>query len=132
MTYRVLLVEDEPVVSSLLSAALSSVGYVVSCAGHGADAIRMCHSLLPDLLVVDLRLPFMNGLEFISTCRQDARLAAVPIIVISATTHPPETMARLRELGVSDFMYKPIEVRELRAVIASRLGRERGTDSTCA
>ena len=121
VTHRLLLVEDEPVVSSLINAALTSVGYVVGCAEHGAAAMPLSHSLRPGLLIVDLRLPVMNGLEFIGECRRDERLANVPIVVISATTHPPETMARLRDLGVAAYLYKPIDVQELRTVVGRLL-----------
>jgi CheY-like chemotaxis protein len=86
VTSSVLIVEDDPDVRRLLQELLFSEGFDVRTAEHGAEALRMLRRDVPDLIVLDLVLPWINGIEVLSTIRQDPRLSAVPVLVVTASS----------------------------------------------
>jgi CheY-like chemotaxis protein len=79
--YRVLLVDDEPMVRRMGSALLESEGYEVLCAEDGFDGLAALKQSLPDIIISDLRMPNMNGFEFLSVVRQ--RFPHIPVVAIS-------------------------------------------------
>ena len=124
---NILAVEDDPVMRELLRLHLSDAGYVVTLA---EDAIVAGHRMLkfpPDLVILDVGLPYFNGLDFAATLLADATVARVPIILISAD----ESFAtRADRLGV-DFVVKPIRKERLLSSVAKALsfGDEQMTKS---
>jgi CheY-like chemotaxis protein len=79
--YRILIVEDEPVVRQIAQAMLQAKGYDVLCANDGFEGLLALKRSLPDVIISDLRMPNMNGFEFLSVVRR--RFPAIPVIVIS-------------------------------------------------
>ncbi|HLL21205.1 MAG TPA: response regulator transcription factor [Kofleriaceae bacterium] len=115
---RILLVDDEPSLVSVLRPVLTAAGYEVDVATTGSDAIRDVTSE-PDVLLLDLGLPDIDGKEVISAVR---KTSDVPIIVISARHQEAEKIAALDE-GGDDFVSKPFEIGELMARVRAAIRR---------
>ncbi|HEY3984671.1 two-component system response regulator RssB [Cedecea sp.] len=103
---HILIVEDEPVFRSLLDSYLTSLGAVTRLAWDGMDALEKLAQSVPDLLICDLAMPRMNGLELVEHIRNDGN--QTPILVISATENMSDIAQALR-LGVQDVLLKPIK-----------------------
>jgi len=110
---RALIVEDEPQMRRFLRASLSSHGYQVIEAGDGAEAIRLATSHNPEIVLLDLGLPDIDGIELTRQLREWSR---VPIIVISARGREDDKVAAL-DAGADDYLTKPFGVNELLARI---------------
>ena len=123
----ILLVEDQPNICGFITAALASHDYKITLAHTGKDALSIITSLCPDLILLDLGLPDIDGMEII---RQVRTWASIPIIVISARTQEQEKVTAL-DLGADDYLTKPIGTSELLARIrtAMRHSNKLNTDS---
>jgi two-component system chemotaxis sensor kinase CheA len=120
---HVLVVEDAPVARELLAGVLRSLGYRVSEALDGRQGLSMVRDFRPDLVLTDLEMPFLDGLDMVSRIRDEPDLASTPIVVLT-TRDDPDTRVRAETLGVRAFLSKQRFVEEeLRAVIESVLGR---------
>lgn len=118
---HVLVVEDAPVARELLTGLLRSFGLRVSEAVDGRDGLAQAKATLPDLVLTDIEMPYMDGIEMIRHLRNDPRLRNVPIIILTTRTES-EVQARARELGVARFLSKRRFVEsELREVITEAL-----------
>jgi DNA-binding response OmpR family regulator len=118
----VLVVDDEPTVREVVSRYLELGGYRVAVAGDGPSALSMAADLVPDLIVLDLMLPGMDGLE---VCRRLRAAAPTPIVMLTAKSHEADRIVGL-ELGADDYVVKPFSPRELVARVRSVLRRTRG------
>jgi two-component system, OmpR family, alkaline phosphatase synthesis response regulator PhoP len=116
---HVLVVDDEPRIVEIVRDYLADAGYRVSTARSGDEALRHVRSITPDLVVLDLGLPGMDGLDVTRALRQTSR---VPIIVLTARTDEADRVAGL-ELGADDYVVKPFSPRELLARIRAVLRR---------
>lgn len=124
MTARVLVVEDDRIIADGLKLALSREGYDVTLAFDGDAGLHAARSERPDLIVLDIMVPYMNGFELTTELR---RLGDdVPIIVLSARVAVKDRVRGL-DLGVDDYMTKPFEIDELIARIRRRLGARKAT-----
>jgi DNA-binding response OmpR family regulator len=108
---RILVVEDEEDIAEGVRARLASEGYQVDVAHDGPDAIRSAAGERPDLVVLDLMLPGMDGLE---VCRELQRESWVPVLMLTARTDESDKVAGLA-VGADDYMTKPFSLRELAA-----------------
>jgi DNA-binding response OmpR family regulator/nitrogen-specific signal transduction histidine kinase len=126
LTPTILIVDDEPGMLQLLEAILLDQGYNLAFAENGADAIAQAKALTPDLILLDVMMPQMNGFEVCQHLRADSMLAEVPIIIITANDDPDSRLQGLRA-GADDFLIKPVERLELRARVqtVTRLNRYR-------
>ncbi|MBU1015094.1 response regulator transcription factor [Patescibacteria group bacterium] len=102
---RVLLIEDEELISALLAKKLSEGGYDVTVAGDGEEGIVKAKMQNPDIVLLDMMLPRMNGLEVLQEMRDDADLRDTPVIIISNSGQPVEIEA-VRKLGAKDWLVK--------------------------
>ena len=109
---RILVVDDEPEAVELLEFNLRQAGYDVASAVDGAAALKKTRALLPDLVVLDLMLPEMNGLEVCKILRHDPATAAIPILMLTAKAAEIDRVLGL-ELGADDYVTKPFSPREL-------------------
>jgi two-component system KDP operon response regulator KdpE len=123
-TARILLVDDEVPIQRAVAPLLRARGYDVDVAGSGADALKMTKTQPPDLIVLDLGLPDMEGTE---VCRRIRALSAVPIVVLSARGSESDKVAAL-DLGADDYVTKPFGPEELLARIRVALRRVFATD----
>ncbi len=121
MSYKVLLIEDDPSIRQVISAALEIEGYVVHQFPDGESAIAVVTELEPDIAIIDLRLPGINGLEVVRTIRP---LTYAPLVILTAFGDSHDVVAAL-EAGADDFLSKPIANKELAARIRAILRRNR-------
>ena len=111
-----LIVDDDPIVHQLISSILVPAGYDVSSAHTGDEAIRMASDLNPDLILLDVMMPGMDGFEVINRLKTNKSTADVPVIFLSAKVDPSDKVRAL-QLGATDFIGKPFDRAELLARI---------------
>jgi two-component system KDP operon response regulator KdpE len=119
---KVLVVDDEEAIRKAVSRALSSRGFLVEVAAGGEEALGAVRTFDPDLVVLDLNLPELDGLE---VCRQLRAWNAVPILVLSVREDEADKVAAL-DLGADDYLTKPFGVDELMARVRALLRRGGG------
>jgi DNA-binding response OmpR family regulator len=107
LKHKVLLVDDEPAILKVFGMKLKVSGFEVSTALNGREALQMIKSEKPDILLLDLIMPIMDGFEVLQELRCFSKL---PVIVISAK---PESYQRVLSLGANDFLAKPFNAEEL-------------------
>jgi two-component system, OmpR family, alkaline phosphatase synthesis response regulator PhoP len=118
----ILVVDDEEPIQELLRFNLEKAGYLVRVAKNGQEALKQMENNQPDLLVLDLMLPGMDGLEVCRIIRSNPRFQQLPIIMLTAKGEEIDKVLGL-ELGADDYMTKPFSPRELLARIKARLRR---------
>ncbi len=109
---KILVVDDEPDAVELLKVNLKGAGYDVLTAADGEEALKKAKSLLPDLIVLDVMLPEVDGLEVCKILRRDQRISATPILMLTAKASEIDRVLGL-ELGADDYVTKPFSTREL-------------------
>ena len=114
---QILVVEDDDAIRGLVSEVLRDDGYQVSEASNGAEALERLRDQRPDLIVLDLMMPVMDGWTFVEKCRSHADCEDVPIVVTSASHDLPLTAERLRTFGVRTCLAKPFDVEGLLALV---------------
>jgi len=120
----VLIVEDEPDISNLLVHHLTRDGFRCRVAASGVEALARVRTATPDLVVLDLMLPEMNGLEVCRRLRADPATAAIPIIMLTAKADEIDRVVGL-EMGADDYVAKPFSPKELVARVRAVLRRAR-------
>jgi len=120
MRKRILIVEDEPAVSRGVRDALSFNGYTVDVSGDGESGFRLARDEAYDLIVLDLMLPRMDGLEVLRRLRADGD--ATPVVILTAKGQETDRVRGL-DLGADDYVVKPFSVRELVARVGAHLRR---------
>jgi two-component system KDP operon response regulator KdpE len=119
---RVLVVDDEQSIRRAVGRALAARGYEVQLASDGEEALTAAAAFQPDLVVLDLNLPALDGLE---VCRQLRGWSPVPILVLSVREDEPDKVAAL-DLGADDYLTKPFGIDELMARVRALLRRAQG------
>ncbi len=123
MKTKILVVDDEPDALELIEFNLKGSGYDVVTACDGAEALQKARRLVPALIILDLMLPKVDGLEVCKTLRREPATAEVPIIMLTAKTAEIDRILGL-ELGADDYVTKPFSPREL-VLRVNRLLRSR-------
>ena len=118
---KILIVEDEKEIVKLLRYNLENAGYSVSTAADGESGLSSFRKLRPDLLILDLMLPRMDGIELCKVIRRESQ---APILMLTAKKEETDRVLGL-ELGADDYMTKPFSVRELLARVKALLRRTR-------
>ena len=119
---QILVVDDEPEAVELVEFNLKQAGYAVITAADGAEALKKARAQPPDLIVLDVMLPEMDGFEICKTLRLDPATARVPIIMLTAKAAEIDRVLGL-ELGADDYLTKPFSPRELLLRIKKILSR---------
>ncbi|MCJ7688177.1 MAG: response regulator transcription factor [Clostridiaceae bacterium] len=119
---KILVVDDEEHILELIKFNLEKNGYKVILANNGIDAIKLAKEQCPQLMLLDLMLPGMDGLDVCKEIRKDSSMANMPIIMITAKGEEIDKIIGL-ELGADDYITKPFSVRELVARIKAILRR---------
>jgi two-component system, OmpR family, KDP operon response regulator KdpE len=122
MTIKLLVIDDDSAVTDLLTLLLKSQGFEVSATNNSADGLSMIRELQPDLVVLDLMMPEMDGWE---VCRSVRQFSQVPIIILSAL-NDPSMIASVLDAGADDYLTKPTPSRVLVAHI-NRLAKRNGS-----
>jgi two-component system alkaline phosphatase synthesis response regulator PhoP len=119
---KILIVDDEDHIRELIKFNLENNGYRVICADNGVDALRITKEETPQLLLLDLMLPGMDGYDVCKEIRKDNSISTTPIIMITAKGEEFDKVLGL-ELGADDYITKPFSVRELMARVKAILRR---------
>jgi len=121
---HVLVVDDEPRIAEIARDYLERAGFRVDVAGNGADALAFARARRPDLIVLDLGLPHMDGLDVTRALRKSSR---VPIIMLTARVEEADRLRGL-EIGADDYITKPFSPRELVLRVKNLLKRGQGEE----
>ncbi len=117
---RILLVDDEPQITRVLRTALSTQGYAIRLAANGVEALQAIAEWQPNLVITDLAMPQMDGVEL---CREIRAVSQVPIIVLSVRSQDRQKIEAL-DAGADDFVTKPFSIQELQARVRAQLRRQ--------
>jgi two-component system, OmpR family, alkaline phosphatase synthesis response regulator PhoP len=120
---HILVVDDEPDLLELVHYTLTRVGYQVCCVKSGEEALMQVQTHPPDLIVLDLLLPGMDGLEICKRLKRDPQTAAIPIVMLTARSEEADVVTGL-ELGADDYLTKPFRPRVLTARVKAALRRQ--------
>ena len=118
----VLLVEDDPVILKLLEVNFELEGYGVLVAHDGAEGIELARSSAPDLIISDIMMPNVSGIELVQALKSDDATAGIPIILLSAKAQTSDIRAGM-EAGADDYVTKPFEPLELVEHVQALLAR---------
>jgi len=121
MSYKILVVEDDPKIQKVIAQSLLKEGYLVSTSASGREALEKAQSEAPDLVILDLRLPEIDGLE---VCRRLRTKTTVPVIIVSARGEEADKVAGFT-LGADDYLTKPFSPTELLLRVNAVLRRVR-------
>ena len=116
MTYRVVAVDDNPVVTGLIAAVLERAGYDVEVAPAGGEALVAIQRNPPDLLLLDLEMPGLDGLEVLRILKSEKVCQGVPVIMLTGESDV-HYVARARELGAAGYLLKPFRAEHLVAKV---------------
>ncbi len=123
-TPRILVVDDDASIAEMVSIVLRGRGFDVATAGDGPTALSMLRSAEPDVVLLDLMLPGMDGIE---VCRRLREVSAIPVIMLTARADTTDVVEGL-EAGADDYLTKPFEPEELVARIRARVRRHESTE----
>ncbi|HPD57273.1 MAG TPA: response regulator [Smithellaceae bacterium] len=126
---KILIVDDEKDIVDLIAYNLESEGFSVAKAYDGESAIRMIKAKKPDLVILDLMLPGINGIDVCKNLRANPATSDLPIIMLTAKADEVDKVVGL-EIGADDYITKPFSVKELMARIRSILRRVQDRDKT--
>ncbi len=118
----ILVVDDDPLILDVVAAALDAAGYDVVTAEDGRQALDRVAEVLPDLIVSDLEMPHMDGLELLRALREDRLTRGIPFVFLTTRGRVEDVIAGLH-LGADDYVPKPFELSELVARVRSKLER---------
>lgn len=119
-TSTILIVEDHPLNMKLASDLLEINGFHVLKASDGESALQMLQTSQPDLILLDMHLPGMDGLQVFQTIKADPRLSGIPVIALTASAMREEE-ERIRSVGFTDYLAKPFETKRFIAMVRKTL-----------
>jgi CheY-like chemotaxis protein len=126
MSKKILVIEDDIFLGDVLVKKLTNEGYQPTLARDGADGLKQISSLMPDLILLDIILPTMNGYEILDAKQKDAAIKNIPVIVISNSGQPVE-INRVLSLGVKDYLIKAqFDPQEVITKVKMQLGDDVG------
>ena len=117
---RILIVEDDFDISNMLRIFFTGQGYNVEVAARGNDALEMCRQQVPDLVVLDIMLPDMDGYAVCKSMRTTTRTSHIPIIFLTQKDERSDKIAGL-ELGADDYITKPFDIEELKLRVGTAI-----------
>jgi len=124
---RILVIDDDVSISKLVSDVLTEEGFSVATANCGEDGIKKVYHSKPNLIILDLRLPDMDGFQICQTLKKDKSVSAIPIIMLTVKSAKSSTVAGL-EMGADDYVVKPFNQEELVARVKTVLRRAGGEE----
>ena len=120
MAKRILVADDEEDVKIVVQLLLEAKGYEIVTAYDGLDAVEQAKTMLPDLILLDIMMPLIDGFEVCQRLKADAQTESIPIVMLSASAQT-ESKQRAMEAGAIDYIVKPFEPADLERTIASIL-----------
>ena len=117
----VLVVDDDPVIQKLLKVNFEMEGYDVITAGDGAEGLAAARAEIPDVVILDIMMPKMTGLEVLAALKQDKKTEAIPVILLSAKAQASDVQAGL-DRGADAYVTKPFDPLELLDRVSEFIG----------
>ena len=117
---RILLIEDSPTDTAVLTQLLERNGHQVLASGSGEDGIEVCRRELPDLVLMDVVLPGMNGFQATRSLSKDPATSSIPVMIVTTKSIETDRVWAMRQ-GAKDFLVKPISEKDLLARIQTLL-----------
>ena len=127
MSTKILIIEDEPAIAEVLDFNLGSEGFDTRVEGRGDDGLKAVGDFAPCLVVLDLMLPGIDGLDVLRTLRRDPETASIPIVVLTAKSEEIDRIVGL-ELGADDYIPKPFSPREVVLRVKAILRRTQSSE----
>ena len=121
---KLLIIEDDVTMLDLLRVHLKAAGHAVRAASDAADGIRYILAETPDLILSDIAMPYLDGMELLRALRSDPMTMRIPVIFLTGRDDD-DTLVKAHQLGVDDFLTKPIQVENLLASIDKVLKKSR-------
>ncbi len=121
MSKKILIVDDSPVVLAMLEDALVGMGYAVTAAGNGRDALKQLEAAKFDLIITDLSMPVMDGMAFVRAAKQLPNCKFVPIVFLSSEEDAAK-ISEAKKAGASTFLTKPFKENQLATILKIVLG----------
>ena len=122
MLKTILVVDDEPAIVKVVSFRLKKAGYNVVSAADGQEGLDLIGKIKPDLILLDLRLPVLDGFQVCQKVKADESLKSIPIIIFTASSTGENIDSRYKEVGADDYLIKPFEPEVLLEKIRKLLG----------
>jgi len=123
MKRRVLVAEDNLFLSEIMQKELEGLNYYVAVASNGLEAVKMATAEIPDLIIMDLMMPELDGFEAASQIRRNPKTQAIPLLAVTALL-APDIRKRCLASGFDDYIVKPFTSSELEAAIKKILKRQ--------
>lgn len=124
----ILIVDDEPDILDLLTYNLSNKGFAVERASDGEEALERAHTLDPDLIILDVMMPVMNGIETCRRIREDAHLRTIPVLMLTARTEE-ESMIEGLDSGADSYLGKPVSMPVILSQVRALLRSSKRNDT---
>jgi CheY-like chemotaxis protein len=121
--HTILIADDEPEIVELVRVVLDWEGYAVVEAWDGEQAFARAQATVPDLILLDVRMPKMNGLEVLARLRTVPALARIPVVILSVVTSYPQAQEALHN-GAVAYLPKPFELREMARLVSNILSQD--------
>ena len=121
---KLLIIEDDVTMLELLRVHLKAAGHAVRAASDAADGIRYILAETPDLILSDIAMPYLDGMELLRALRSDQKTMRIPVIFLTGRDDD-DTLVKAHQLGVDDFLTKPIQVEDLLSAIDKALKKSR-------
>lgn len=131
MAYKILVVDDEPSIVRLMEFILARQGHEMLVAVNGEEALQAVKTHCPDLVLLDIMMPRIDGYEVARTLRADPATAQLPIIMLSAKAQEEDIQKGI-DVGVNEYITKPFSPEQLVHVVTEYLNRLNGTESPVA
>lgn len=122
---RILAVDDSPTIVAMISEILASAGYEVLTAGDGVEALEVAKTEEPDLILLDVMIPKLDGYRVCRLLKFDQKYKAIPIIMLTAKTEEESVSTGLRT-GADQYLTKPVEPQQLLDAVAAELDKAKG------
>ena len=119
---RILIVEDEANIVKLISIRLERLGHSINSADNGVAALDIAREITPDLILLDVMIPVLNGFQVLQRLKADPATAPIPVLMLTARGHERDIVAGL-EGGADDYIIKPFSFPELIARVSTALAR---------
>ena len=121
MGKKILVVDDEPFIVQMVTSRLKAAGYETISASDGEEGLAKAHSENPDLIILDIMMPKMDGFAVCATLKQDERYQKIPVILFTAKAGEEARQIGLEDCGADDYLPKPFEAQTLLAKISEFL-----------
>ena len=122
MTRKIVLAEDEPQIARLIEFKLKKEGYDVTWRENGEEALKAIKADKPDLILLDIMMPVMDGYEVLRRLKEDENLGDIPVIMLTARAQEKDVVKGI-DMGAEDYITKPFQPAELLARVKRILGK---------